>query len=339
MDLVKTLDLFAGIGGIRKGFEKTGKFETVFANDLESNCKATYDLNFDTCRLTVGDLRNLSVKEGDIPAFDFLLGGFPCQPFSVAGLRQAFDDHKGRGNLIHDIVRILKEAEVTHGKPKGFMLENVKNLIDIEKGAVYETIKELLEEVGYFVDCRVYNSLNFGVPQSRQRVYIIGFSDKKDFDNFEWPEKAEKTSLRVKDVLDTYVEPHHYYNDKPLYEKIKDAVTNNDSVYLYRRNHVREHETGYSPTLVASMGQGGHNVPIIKDMKGIRRLTPMECAKLQGYHDLKIPHEVSEIQIYKQIGNSVAVPVVYAIANRISEVLSSKVTTPLSRTLEMSNIP
>jgi DNA (cytosine-5)-methyltransferase 1 len=175
MQNIRTIDLFAGIGGIRKGFEMTGKFDTVFANDLDKNCKVTYDLNFDSTPLTLADIRNVSVLNGDVPDYDFMLGGFPCQPFSVAGLRQGFDDHKGRGNLIDDIVRLLVEATELYGQPKGFLLENVKNLVDIEGGSIYQIIKEKLKAVGYHVDYRIYNSLNFGVPQNRQRVYIVGF--------------------------------------------------------------------------------------------------------------------------------------------------------------------
>lgn len=324
MTNIRTIDLFAGIGGIRKGFEMTGKFETVFANDMDKSCKVTYDLNFDSTPLTLADIRNVSVLNGDVPEYDFMLGGFPCQPFSIAGLKQGFDDHKGRGNLIDEITRLLIEATELYGQPKGFLLENVKNLVDIEGGSIWLIIKEKLEAVGYFVDYRVYNTLNFGVPQNRQRAYIVGFKDKVTFDNFEWPTPSEKTQIKVKDILDSHVDSVHYYNGKPLYERIKDDVVSPDSVYLYRRNHVREHKTGYSPTLVASMGQGGHNVPIIKDAKGLRRLTPNECAKLQGYEDLKVPLSLPLAHVYKQIGNSVSVPVMYALAVKIAKALEAE---------------
>ena len=340
MDKIKTIDLFAGIGGIRKGFELTGKFSTVFANDMDKNAKFTYDLNFDGTKLTLGDIRKMGVASGEIPQFDMLLGGFPCQPFSVAGLKKGFDDPKGRGTLIDDIVRILEEAKEAYGQPKGFLLENVKNLVDLHGGAVYEVIKGKLEAIGYHVDYRVYNSLYFGIPQSRQRVYIVGFKDKEVMDRFEWPTPGEQSKRKVKDILESIVEAKHYYNNKPLYERIKDDVTNPDYVYLYRRNHVREHKTGYSPTLVASMGQGGHNVPIIKDSKGLRKLTPRECARIQGYDDLKIPLDIAEIQVYKQIGNSVSVPVMHALARKIALALQEddeKV--PVKRgVLQVSNI-
>lgn len=336
--MIRTIDLFAGIGGIRKGFEHTGKFSTVFANDMDKNCKITYDHNFDTTRMTLGDIRHMSVVNGDIPAYDFLLAGFPCQPFSIAGLKKGFADPKGRGTLIDDIVRILEEAKELHGQPKGFLLENVRNLVEIENGAVYEVIKQKLEEIGYHVDYRIYNSLHFGIPQSRQRVYIVGFKDKEVADNFEWPNPGEPSIRKVKDILESNVEAKHYYNNKPLYERIKEDVVNPDHVYLYRRNHVRHHKTGYSPTLVASMGQGGHNVPIIKDSKGLRKLTPRECARLQGYDDLRIPMDIAEVQVYKQIGNSVSVPVMHALAVKIAKALETRPIAKSKKQLEMSNI-
>jgi DNA (cytosine-5)-methyltransferase 1 len=282
----------------------------------------------------------MSVVNGDIPEYDFLLGGFPCQPFSIAGLKKGFDDPKGRGTLIDDVVRILEEAKEMHGQPAGFLLENVKNLVDLDGGAVYEIIKQKLETIGYHVDYRVYNSLDFGIPQSRKRVYIIGFRDKEVMDRFEWPTPGQPSKRKVRDILDSNVDALHYYNNKPLFERIKDDVTNPDYVYLYRRNHVREHKTGYAPTLVASMGQGGHNVPIIKDAKGLRRLTPRECARLQGYDDLKIPLEMSVGQIYKQIGNSVSVPVMHALAVKIAKALNTpeQSVTESSPALQMSNI-
>jgi DNA (cytosine-5)-methyltransferase 1 len=139
--------------------------------------------------------------------------------------------------------------------------------------------------------------------------------------NFTWPEPGPESALKVKDIVERNVDASHYYNGKPLYDRIKDEVTNPESVYLYRRNYIREHKSGYSPTLVASMGQGGHNIPIIKDAKGIRKLTPKECAVLQGYHDLRTPADVPAYQIYKQIGNSVCVPVIHAIAKKICDAL------------------
>lgn len=321
MSNIRTIDLFAGIGAIRKGFESTGRFETVYANDFEKHCKTTYDKNFEDVKMSLKDIRKVSVVNGDVPQFDFILAGFPCQPFSIGAHGKGFDDHKGRGTLFEEIIRLLKEAEETYGElPMGFMLENVKNLKTHDKGRTYQIIHDKLVELGYYIDSRVYNSLQFGVAQSRERIYIVGFRDKEKMDAFQWPEPTftPENYLKVKDILEDQVDSRFYYNDKPLYEKIGDQVVNPNSVYTYRRNYVREQKLGHAPTLVASMGLGGHNVPLIRDLKGMRKLTPTECARLQGYHDLHIPVGMSDMHIYKQIGNSVSVPVIKAIAQQVS---------------------
>lgn len=320
MAKIPTIDLFAGIGGIRKGFEKTGKFETVFANDFDANCKKTYDLNFDKTKLTLKDIRDVKVEADAIPEFDFLLSGFPCQPFSLGGLKQGFDDEKGRGVMFLEIIRLIEEGRDKYGRlPRGFLLENVKNLKTHDGGNTYKTICESLTNLGFHIKSNILNSLDFGVAQNRERIYILGFRDLNDFERFRWPEPLVCDGIyrKVRDELDKDVDPKYYYNGKPLYDKICNFVTDEDKVYNYRRTYVRELKGGYSPTLVASMGMGGHNVPIIKDKNGIRRLTPLECSRLQGYPDLKIPEGMSDCNIYKQVGNSVTVPVIEAIANEI----------------------
>lgn len=343
---LKTIDLFAGIGGIRKGFEMTGKFRTVFANDHDRNCKLTYDRNFATTKLTLADIKDISIKGGNIPEFDFLVGGFPCQAFSVAIHGKGFRDEKGRGVLFSEIERILREAiEVQSRPPVGFFLENVRNLKSHDGGKTFAIIMQKLSEAGYFLDHKIYNSLNFGVPQNRERIYIVGFRDPKRLARFEWPEPNNNARPKVADILERDVDPNYYYNGTPLFEKIKTHVTNPNYVYLYRRNHVRVHRDGHSPTLVASMGLGGHNVPIIRDLKGIRRLTPKECARLQGYGDLQFPPGLADANAYKQIGNSVTVPVVKRIADAIADALEADLRTglvpskkPLLRELQLAYI-
>jgi len=310
----RTLDLFAGIGGVRLGFEKAG-FTTVFANDFDENCKKTYDLNFKTEKLVVEDIRKIGAD--DLPDFDFLLGGFPCQPFSIAGYRQGFKDKKDRGNLFFNIARIIEAR-----KPAGFLLENVKNLKGHDKGNTYRVIKETLEGLGYFVKSKVLNSMEYGnVPQNRERFYIVGFKDQRHCDNFEFPE-PKKLSVKVTDILEKNVDEKYYYNGKPLYDRIKDDVKNENTVYQWRRKYVRENKKHVCPTLTANMGIGGHNVPIIKDKKGIRKLTPRECALLQGYpKEYQLPSNLADSALYKQIGNSVTVPVIEAVAIQIMKVI------------------
>ncbi len=311
----RTIDLFAGIGGIRLGFEKAG-FETVFANDFEERCKITYDTNFNTCKLVVEDITKIEPE--DLPEFDFLLGGFPCQPFSVAGYREGFKDKKGRGNLFFYIAQIIEKRQ-----PMGFLLENVKNLKGHDGGKTFKIIEKTLTDLGYYIKSKILNSMEYGnVPQNRERIYIVGFKSKKHYDNFIFPEKKKRT-VKVTDLLEKDIPEKYYYNDKPLYEKIKDDITEEGKVYQWRRKYVRENKSGVCPTLTANMGMGGHNVPIIKDKKGIRKLTPLECAHLQGFpKDFKLPN-LADSALYKQLGNSVTVTVIEAIAKEIKKAIES----------------
>jgi len=309
------LDLFSGIGGIRLGFERNG-FEAAFSNDFEPSCKITSDLNFGSPQLTVADIREIDI--GSIPSFDILLGGFPCQAFSVAGYRQGFDDVKGRGNLFFSIADILEKR-----KPEVFLLENVKNLQGHDGGNTFRIIKETLSELGYFVNYEVLNTMKFGnLPQNRERIYIVGFRSAAIAQRFRFPGPVELT-VRVKDLLEENVPDSYYYAGKPLHSRLINDVKSTETVYQWRRQYVRENKQGVCPTLTANMGMGGHNVPIIIDQRGIRKLTPRECARLQGFPDsYKLP-KIADSLVYKQIGNSVSVPVIEAIARQIKVALTS----------------
>jgi len=309
----KTIDLFAGIGGIRIGFEKAG-FDTVFANDFNEQCKATYDLNFAKSKLIVEDIQKIGID--DLPSFDFLLSGFPCQAFSIAGYRQGFNDKKGRGNLFFDIARIIDAR-----KPEGFLLENVKNLKSHADGKTFKIIEETLKNLGYHTKYKILNSMHYGdVPQNRERIYIVGFKNKNYIDKFSFPTPIRLTK-KITDLLEENVSERYYYNGKPLYEKLKNFVKEEGKVYQWRRQYVRENKSGVCPTLTANMGTGGHNVPIIKDNKGIRKLTPAECARIQGFPESYRLPKISDSALYKQIGNSVTVPVVEAIAKQIMQAI------------------
>lgn len=308
-----TIDLFAGVGGIRLGFENAG-FKTVFANDFEPQCKDTYDLNFKDSKLIVEDIRKVGID--DLPKFDFLLGGFPCQAFSIAGYRHGFKDKKDRGNLFFDIARIIEAR-----KPEGFLLENVKNLKSHDSGKTFEIIEKTLEDLGYFVKSKVLNTMEYGnVPQNRERIYIVGFKNKNYFDKFEFP-KPVKLTKKVTDLLEKNVPEKYYYNGKPLYERIKDSVKEEGKVYQWRRQYVRENKSGVCPTLTANMGTGGHNVPIIKDKKGIRKLTPLECFRIQGFPKDYILPTLADSALYKQAGNSVSVPVIETVAKQMMKAM------------------
>lgn len=309
----RTIDLFAGVGGIRLGFEKAG-FTTVFANDFEPKCAPTYDKNFDGAKLFIEDITKIDTS--DIPDADFILGGFPCQAFSIAGYRHGFNDLKGRGNLFFDIARIIRDKQ-----PTGFLLENVKNLKSHDGGNTFKVIEETLTELGYHIKSKVLNSMEYGnVPQNRERIYIVGFKDPAKTEAFEFPEPIQLTT-KITDILEPEVDEKYYYNGKPLYEKLKDEVNEVGQVYQWRRRYVRKNKKGVSPTLTANMGMGGHNVPIIYDGKGIRKLTPRECFRIQGFpDDYKLP-ELADSALYKQAGNSVSVPVLQRIAEQMMLVL------------------
>lgn len=310
----RTLDLFAGVGGIRLGFERAG-FKTIFANDFDETCKETYDLNFSEPKLTIKDIWKVEIK--DIPEFDILLGGFPCQAFSIAGYRKGFQD-KEKGNLFFRIVEILEAR-----KPEAFLLENVKNLKGHDKGKTFKIIKEALESLGYTIRVEVLNSMEYGnIPQNRERIFIVGFLDKSKAEAFEFPKKILLTK-NFREFTAEEAEKKYYYNDKPLYERIKNDINSQDTVYQWRRKYVRANKKGVVPTMTANMGLGGHNVPIILNHKGIRKLTPKECFMLQGFpKDFKLPANLSDAKLYHQAGNSVTVPVIERIAVQMRKVLA-----------------
>ncbi len=312
--MIRFIDLFAGIGGVKIGFENAG-FSCVFSNDIDKHCKLTFDSNFAkdfeySTELYLGDISQ--IDEHILPEFEILTGGFPCQPFSIAGYREGFQDKDGRGNLFFDIVRILERR-----RPRAILLENVKNLKTHDKGHTIKVIYQELKRLGYYVTDKVMNTMEYGdLPQNRERIYIVGFLDENEYNRFRFPAKIKLTKT-IHDCLESDVESKYYYNDKPLFERIKNDVIDSNKIYQWRRKYVRENKAGVCPTLTANMGTGGHNVPIIKDSKGIRKLTPRECANFQGFpNDYKLP-SIADSHLYKQFGNSVSIPVIERIAKKI----------------------
>lgn len=311
---LKSIDLFAGIGGIRIGFEAAG-FETVYSNDLDQKAAETYRLNFG--EVDNSDIFQVIREKGlkRIPAhFDILLGGFPCQPFSVAGHKRGFADQK-RGNLLFAVVDILKKR-----KPKAVFLENVKHLKNHDDERTFQRVQDELRSAGYCMKAEVLNSMHHGnVPQTRERIYIVGFRSPRTLMKFHFPDRLKLTRT-MSSILESNADERYYYDrdDEFIYPKLKEAVKFKDRFYQYRRIYVRENKSGVCPTLTASMGVGGHNVPIIRDARGIRKLTPRECARLQGFPESFIlPKSQADAHLYKQIGNSVTVPVIARIAENI----------------------
>jgi len=306
------IDLFAGIGGFHQAAKSLGG-QCVFASEIDQHASKAYEDNYGITPF--GDITK--VNPNDIPNHDLLCAGFPCQPFSVAGYRQGFEDEKGRGNLFYDIVKILNNKH-----PKTFILENVKNLSTHDKGNTIKVIYNELENLGYFVKHKVLNTMEYGnLPQNRERIYIVGFLDEKSSVAFNFPEKTPLVNTIV-DCLEDKVEDKYYYTGKPLYSKLKDDIIKKNTVYQWRRKYVRENKSNVCPTLTANMGTGGHNVPLVLDKKDIRKLTPRECANFQGFpQDYQLP-DIADSHLYKQFGNSVSIPVIKAITNNINKALN-----------------
>lgn len=315
--IFRTLDLFAGVGGIRLGFEKAG-FKTVFANDFDTKCKKTYDLNSKSVKLNTEDVWKLDIS--NLPEFDVLLGGFPCQAFSIAGNMNGFKDKKVGGNLFFRIEDILREK-----RPTAFLLENVKNLKGHDRGNTFKAIEGKLEGLGYHIKHEVLNSMKHGnIPQNRERIFIVGFLDEEKADDFIFPKEIPLTKS-FRDYVAEEADKKYYYNDKPLYEKMKKEANSEHTVYQWRRSYVRANKQKVVPTLTANMGRGGHNVPLIKNSVGIRKLTPRECFMLQGFPKrFKLPKDLPDSELYHQAGNSITVPVVRRIAKNMLAVLQGK---------------
>jgi DNA (cytosine-5)-methyltransferase 1 len=317
MSKIKIADFFCGIGGIRLGFELASKkYSCVFSNDIDKNAVKTYELNFQSHKVNTTSISELDIDI--IPDFDIFLGGFPCQSFSLAGNKKGFQDE--RGNLFFSIVKILKEK-----KPKAFLLENVKNLKTHDKGETYRRIEKELKDIGYTIKSKIMNSSEYGnIPQNRERIYIVGFLEEEKAKLFTFPEKKELT-ISIEDIIQNDIPKKYYYTDSSvIYPKLLEAVTEDIStgqVYQYRRHYIRANKSNVCPTLTANMGCGGHNVPIIKDSFGIRKLTPKECLNLQTFPETyKLPN-IADSHTYKQAGNSVTVLVIKNIAKEMKKVL------------------
>ena len=317
MSKLKCASFFAGVGGIDIAFEQAG-FETIYANEFDKLACKTYEKNFN---IEV-DCRDINdVKTSEIPDFDIMLAGFPCQAFSVAGYRQGFDDEKGRGVLFFELCRILEEK-----RPPIVFLENVKNLVGHDKGNTFRVILKQLEILGYNVKYQVLNAMEYGnIPQNRERIYIAAFQSKEAYQKFEFPKPVELTK-KISDIVNQTdrLDDKYYYTEKNcgFYDELKKSMTSKDTIYQWRRVYVRENKNNVCPTLTANMGTGGHNVPLVLTDSGIRKLTPRECFGFQGYPEkYKLPDDTANTHLYKQAGNSVVVPVIQRIAENIAEAI------------------
>lgn len=316
---------FAGVGGIDLGFEQTGKCKTVYANEFDRYASETFELNFPNIKVDTRDVHEVSVNE--VPDIDIIIGGFPCQAFSIAGYRKGFDDEKGRGELFFELVRMMENK-----RPRVALFENVKNLVSHDNGNTFRVICEQLDILGYKYTYQVLNAMNYGnLAQNRERIYIVAFRDETDFQKFHWPLSIPLTAT-VKDIIDFEgkMDEKYYYTEGKykgeIYDLLVKATVNdsekNPAIYQWRRKYVRQNKSGVVPTLTANQGEGGHNVCIVKTKYGLRKMTPRECFNTQGYpKDYKLPEKQSDARLYKQAGNSVCVPVIYRIADAIVSAL------------------
>ncbi len=326
---LKFIDLFAGIGGFRLAFENVGA-ECVFSSEIDQYAIETYEKNFG--EKPNGDISKIDSKE--IPNFDILCAGFPCQPFSIGGLRLGFEDT--RGTLFFQVARIIKEK-----KPKAFLLENVKGLVNHNKGNTLSVIENTLKNMGYILKYKVINALDYGIPQNRERWYCVGFRndlnigfEKENIPNadnsysnlFSFPLK-QKLKFHIEDIVDSNIK------DYKCTDKCIENIKKHLDIYITKKeintkkliiaNEIRPsrcqfRNNGTVPCLTAKMGTGGNNVPVIVDYN--RKLTERECLRLMGYPEHFYIKE-NNYHSYKQLGNSVVIPIIESLAKKMVSLL------------------
>ena len=329
----KSIDLFAGIGGIRLGFDQAfdNSIETVFVSEWDEFAQKTYKANFHDDLEIAGDITKIDEK--NIPDFDICLAGFPCQAFSLAGQRKGFDDdYKGmsRGTLFFDVTRICSEH-----KPKVIFCENVKGLTIHDKGRTFKIIVNTLREIGYTVFYKVLNSKDFGVPQNRERIYIVAFRNDIAPGEFIFPASTDDTK-RIKDILEEKPVSARYYLSDCYLETLKRHKARHEAKGNGFGYEVRSLDDIAGAIVCGGMGRERNlivdkrqtNLTPVTHIKGkineegIRKMTPREWARLQGFPDnYTLP--LADVHLYKQFGNSVTVPVIKAIALKIREILEN----------------
>ena len=312
----KIVDMFAGTGGFSQAFKKFDGYQSIFANDMVKESHDIYKLNHAETSYRLDDIHNLKVE--DIPAHNILCNGFPCQPFSIAGEQKGFKDT--RSNVFWKILEILE-----YHQPEIVIFENVKNLKSHDDGKTFKVIEESISNIGYHYKYAVLDTCKItNIPHHRERVYIVCFKNPMLCDkfNFDFPKVKNKS---INSFLENKIEEKYYYTNKlKVYEEIVKVVVKKNVIYQYRRYYVRENKNGVCPTLTANMGSGGHNVPLLLDNRGIRKLTPRECFNLQGFpKDYKLPN-ISDSKLYKLAGNAISVPVVELIADAIIRIIKTQ---------------
>ncbi len=309
---MRVCSLFSGIGGIDLGFIQVG-FDVVWANEFDRDAAATYRANFGNDHLVEDDIRKIAAK--DIPDFDVLAAGFPCQPFSIAGKQKGFSDP--RGDLFFEIARIVEVK-----RPSVIFLENVPNLLEHDDGKSFLAVYNALVPYGYTFKYRVMDAYEYGnVPQHRSRIFIVAFLDYAQCTRFHFPDKIKNTvTLNDAFTRDKKHDPIYYYGpNSSYYDALVRRVTDRNALYKIYDSGISKKTYYVCPTLTANMGTYPDRVPIIIDDFGIRKITPYECLALQGFpSNFRFPN-IPLNSAYKQCGNSVVVPVIKRIAEKIMD--------------------
>ena len=306
--------LFSGIGGIDLGFIQAG-FNIAWANELDAAACRTYRHNFSNANLIEKDIKKVGAS--DIPDFDVLTAGFPCQPFSIAGLQKGFKDRDG--NLFFEITRIIDAK-----RPKVVFLENVPNLMEHDDGKTFLVIYNGLAQFGYAVYYRVLASNDYGnLPQIRKRIYIVAVREDIADRVYQYPDPIELT-LKSNDIIQRSIKQHdiYYYTEGKMYERLLARMKDRNAIYRITDTEVRWTKNQMCPTLTANMGTHKDRVPVVWDDYGIRKMTLREALDFQGFpKEFYFPKTITIEDAYKQIGNTVSVPVVARLATKIKEVL------------------
>lgn len=307
------IDLFAGIGGFRMALQNIGG-KCLFSSEWNKQAQKTYFANYG--EYPFGDITKKETKKLIPRNFDVLCAGFPCQAFSIAGYRKGFED--ARGTLFFDVAQIIQRH-----RPKAVFLENVKNLVTHDKGKTFQVILNTLEkDLGYNVYYKVLNTMHYAnIPQNRERIFIVAFDpiQVRNHKDFTFP-IAETLKTTLADFISREKQKDNFYyaEEHPYYPILVQQITRRDTIYQWRRIYVRENKNNVCPTLTANMGTGGHNVPLLRDSFGIRKLTPAECFSLQGYPIAKfVLPPIANSQLYMQAGNSVTTTLIERIATQI----------------------
>lgn len=306
--------LFSGIGGIDLGFIQAG-FDIVWANEMDAAACRTYRHNFPNTNLIEGDIKRIATS--DIPDCDVLTAGFPCQPFSIAGLQKGFKDRDG--NLFFEITRIIDAK-----RPKVVFLENVPNLMEHDNGKTFLVIFNGLAQFGYTVYYRVLASNDYGnLPQIRKRIYIVAI--REDISNrlYQYSEPMELT-LKSSDIINRSVKQHdiYYYTEGKMYDRLVAHMKDRKAIYRITDTEVRWTKNQMCPTLTANMGTHKDRMHVVWDDYGIRKMTLREGLDFQGFpKEFYFPNTITIDDAYKQIGNTVSVPVIARLATKIKEML------------------